>query len=189
MTSATSGIFKGWTLFLDRDGVINDRLVDDYVKRWEEFVFSAGVLDALKFFDSYFGKIVVVTNQQGVGKGLMTEDQLRLIHEIMLSEVHSAGGRIDGVYSCTRLGNEKPFCRKPNPGMALSAKKDFPEIKFKRSVMAGDSLGDLRFGKRLGMTTVLISPDNQTARQYPHLTDLWFPSLNRFADFLANKAV
>jgi len=189
MTSVTSDIFKGWTLFLDRDGVINNRLVDDYVKLWDEFIFSDGVLDALKFFSSYFGTIVVVTNQQGVGKGLMTEEELRLIHEKMLSEVHAAGGRIDRVYCCTRLGSEKPFCRKPNSGMALKAKKDFPEINFKRSVMAGDSLSDLRFGNRLGMTTALISPDNQLARKHPDLTDLWFESLSQFADFLTNKTI
>ena len=189
MTSATSDIFKGRTLFLDRDGVINDRLLDDYVKSWDEFVFSEGVLDALKFFDGYFGKIIVVTNQQGVGKGLMTEAELEKIHKQMIAEVHKAGGRIDRVYSCTRLGNEKPFCRKPNPGMALKAKKDFPEINFKRSVMAGDSLSDLRFGKRLGMTTVLISPDNKLAREYPNLTDFWFQSLSQFADFLTKNAL
>ncbi|MBE0639485.1 MAG: HAD family hydrolase [Bacteroidales bacterium] len=186
MTSVISGISKQWTLFLDRDGVINERLVDDYVKRWEDFVFTPGALQSFREFDAAFGKIVVVTNQQGVGKGLMTEDELNLIHSQMVNAVNREGGRIDKVYYCTKLEHERPFCRKPNPGMALQAKRDFPEIHFKRSVMAGDSLSDLRFGKRLGMKTVLIAPTNTMARQHPNLTDLWFKNLLEFADFLKN---
>lgn len=186
MTSVISGISKQWTLFLDRDGVINERLVDDYVKRWEDFSFTPGALEALREFNAVFGKIVVVTNQQGVGKGLMTGNELNLIHSQMVDEVNRAGGRIDKVYFCTKLEHERPFCRKPNPGMALQAKRDFPEIHFKRSVMAGDSLSDLRFGKRLGMKTVLIAPDNRLARQFPKLTDFWFKSLAEFAEYLKN---
>lgn len=182
MTSAISDTFKDWTLFLDRDGVINVRMVDDYVKRWDEFVFIDGVIEAIVKLSQQFARVIVVTNQQGVSKGLMHEDDLKVIHSKMLEEIAQAGGKIDRVYYCTALAQEGALCRKPNPGMALQAKHDFPEIRFKKSLMAGDSLSDLRFGKKLGMTTVLIAPENKLAAQYPELTDFWFEHLKALAD-------
>jgi histidinol-phosphate phosphatase family protein len=181
MISAISGISKDWTLFLDRDGVINERLVGDYVKQWDEFRFTDGTIEAIAGLSDIFGKILVVTNQQGVGKGIMSREQLDLIHEEMISEIKEAGGRIDKIYSCTKLEEEHPFCRKPNPGMALQARRDFPDIKFKRSIMVGDSMSDLKFGKMLGMKTVLIACDNSMAKKFPRLTDVWFISLRAFA--------
>ena len=142
---------SNWTLFLDRDGVINKRIPGQYVRLWEEFEFLPGVLEALSLFQSIFGRIVIVTNQQGIGKDLMTEADLEAVHRQMLQEIHATGGRIDGVYHCPDLAYENSFCRKPNPGMAYQAKKDFPEIDFKRSLMAGNSLSDIQFGCRLGM--------------------------------------
>ena len=65
-------IDRGWTLFLDRDGVINRRIVDDYVKSWDQFKFLPGVPDAIKRLAGVFGRIIVVSNQQGIGIGLMT---------------------------------------------------------------------------------------------------------------------
>jgi histidinol-phosphate phosphatase family protein len=187
MTSAISGISKQWTLFLDRDGVINERLVGDYVKQWEDFAFTPGTLDALKIFAGIFGRILVVTNQQGVEKGLMNEGDLLAIHAEMVAEIGRAGGRIDKVYFCTGLHSTNPFCRKPNPGMALTARKDFPEIIFKKSLMVGDSLSDLVFGKRLSMKTVLIGETNQLAQRHPQLADLWFRSLADLAKHIENS--
>nr|NQU90087.1 HAD family hydrolase [Bacteroidota bacterium] len=184
MTLKTLNISDNWTLFLDRDGVINRRLVDDYVKSWEDFVFLDGVLDAIRDFSKVFGKIIVVTNQQGVGKGLMPETTLNDIHSRMRKEITNGGGRIDGIYFCPGIKEDHPFCRKPQVGMALLAKKDHPEIDFKRSIMAGDSLSDLRFGKRLKMKTVLISEDNELACRHPSLTDFWFKSLLDFSKSL-----
>ncbi|HPX34070.1 MAG TPA: HAD family hydrolase [Bacteroidales bacterium] len=184
MTLDTSDIFKDWALFLDRDGVINKRIVDDYVKSWADFVFCEGAIEALKFFNTHFKRIIIVTNQQGVGKGLMTEEELQQIHEKMTTAIDQSGGRIDRIYSCTRLKSENPFCRKPNPGMALAARRDFPDINFKFSIMVGDSISDLKFGKKMGMKTALIAPDFKIARQFPKLTNLWFTSLIHFADFI-----
>ena len=138
-------INRGATLFLDRDGVINKRLVGDYVKKWNDFEFLPGVLDAFATFSSYFDKIFIVTNQQGIGKGLMTEADLQQIHHQMIFEIEKAGGRIDGIYFCPDLKDSHSFMRKPNIGMALKAKKDFPMINFKNSVMVGDSVSDMLF--------------------------------------------
>jgi len=144
------------TLFLDRDGVINRHLPDNYVKKWEEFEFLHGVLEAMKIFSGYFKHILVVTNQRGVGKGMMTEDDLIIIHNNMISEINRHQGRIDKVYYCTDIDKDSPN-RKPNSGMALQAKSDFPDIDFKKSIMVGDDVSDMEFGNRLGMKTILIN--------------------------------
>ena len=112
--------FAGYTLFLDRDGVLNQRIVDDYVLKPEQFVVIDGVFEALKVFSSIFECIVVVTNQQGIGKGLMTEDDLYAIHTMFLNKVSECGGRIDKIYFCPDLASAFSFNRKPNIGMAIA---------------------------------------------------------------------
>lgn len=110
-----------------------------------------------------FQRIVVVTNQQGVGKGLMTEMQLQEVHDFMLQQITKANGRIDQVYYCPKLKIENPSCRKPNTGMAMQAQLDFPEIDFHKSIIVGDSISDMEFGKRLGMKTIFITTKEEEA--------------------------
>ncbi|NQV02361.1 MAG: HAD-IIIA family hydrolase, partial [Bacteroidia bacterium] len=150
-------IDKEWSLFLDRDGVLNRRIVGSYVTQWNEFSWLPGVLEALKILSGIFGLVIVVTNQQGIGKGIMTKDALTLIHTKLLKEVEQQGGRIDAIYFSPHLQKEGSIMRKPNVGMALQARRELPEIRFKQAVMAGDSLSDMLFGRRLGMKTVFIS--------------------------------
>jgi histidinol-phosphate phosphatase family protein len=161
-------IEKGkWTLFLDRDGVINQRLPQRYVKNWEQFDFLPGTLKAMPMFRSIFKRIIVVTNQQGIGKSLMTLDELAWIHQKMIAAIESAGGHIDKIYFCDQLANEKLSHRKPNPYMAFQAKNDFPEINFEQSIMVGDQESDIEFGKNVGMKTVWIpnSPSEKWKRK------------------------
>lgn len=166
-----------WALFLDRDGVINRRLVDDYVMSWEEFSFLPGVLDAMALFARKFKYIFIVTNQQGIGKGLMSEKDLQNIHDRMIAAIEAAGGRVDAVYFCPALAKDKHSCRKPSTGMALQAKKDFPEIEFGKSIMAGDSVSDMQFGRNAGMHCVFIG------NAKPNLdADAVFSSLKEFAE-------
>ena len=169
------------TLFLDRDGVINRRLINDYVKTPTEFVFEDGALEAMAKLSGCFERIVVVTNQQGVGRKLMSEDTLHEIHDYMRSEVSKAGGRIDAVYFCPDLAGSRSLYRKPNIGMGLLAKRQFPEIRFKQSVMVGDSISDMRFGKKLGMKTVFISSGKSLVASHPELIDLHYNSLSEYA--------
>ena len=137
-----------WSLFLDRDGVINKKLEDDYVKSWDEFSFKVGTLEALAELRKVFGHIFIVTNQRGVGLGKMTEEVLNEIHSNMLFEIEEASGKIDKVYYCVDTDNNSPY-RKPNIGMGLMAKQDFPEIDFSKSIMVGDSISDMEFGEKL----------------------------------------
>ena len=113
MTLKDLNIDSTWTLFLDRDGVINKKLDNDYVKHWIEFEFIDGVFEALKKFDSTFGKIVVVTNQQGIGKNIYRVEDLELIHKNMIYEINYSKGRIDKVYFSPHLLKSisgKSFC-------------------------------------------------------------------------------
>lgn len=150
------GMIPPHTLFLDRDGVINERLPGDYVAQWPDFEFTPRALEALAFFATHFEHIIVVTNQQGIGKGQMSEAQLAEIHQKMIQEIGAAGGRVDAVYHCPDLSSVPNNCRKPAPAMALKAQADFPGIDFQTSIMVGDSVSDLEFGQNLGMYTVLI---------------------------------
>ncbi|MGL6269805.1 MAG: HAD-IIIA family hydrolase, partial [Chitinophagaceae bacterium] len=93
-------IDKDWTLFLDRDGVINYEKEADYIRNPGEFRFYEGVPEAIKIFAQKFGRIFVVTNQKGIGKGLMTEKDLKDIHDFMMTAIIQQGGRIDHIYFC-----------------------------------------------------------------------------------------
>lgn len=149
-----------WTLFLDRDGVINVRIIDGYVTKREEFEFLPNVIDAFKIFKNKFKRIIVVTNQQGVGKEIMSYEDVVDVHKYMIQEVENNGGKIDNIYFCPDLKSDINNYRKPKPTMAFMAKEDFPEIDFTKSIMVGDMNSDVEFGKNAGMKTVFIG-DNE----------------------------
>lgn len=153
-------INEDWTLFLDRDGVINVRIIDGYVTKTEEFEFLPDVIKAFKIFKNKFKHIIVATNQQGVGKGLMTIEKVEKIHEYMIQQVRENGGNIDKVYFCPQLKSVPDNYRKPSPKMAFSAQKDFPDIDLSKSIMIGDMNSDIEFGKNAGMKTIFIG-DNE----------------------------
>ncbi len=172
-----------WTLFLDRDGVINKNLPDrQYVTSWDNFEFLPDVFRAMRFFNMMFYKIVVVTNQQGIGKKEMTKDQLKEIHKNMVQAIEEEGGRIDRVYYCPDLEEDESPCRKPETGMAMWAKRDFKEIDFNKSVMVGDQLSDMRFGLSLGMECFFI-----TDKSVPEDTGLI--SVENLSDVLLHLSV
>jgi len=136
------------TLLLDRDGVVNRWLPGDYVRTWDQFAFLPGIRECLRKWAARFPVIAVVSNQRGVGKGMMTREELDAVHARMLSEVHRTGGRIDGVYVCTALSDKDPR-RKPNPGMYEEVMRDFPAAH--KAVMVGDSDYDRDFAARCGI--------------------------------------
>lgn len=154
MTIPEQLLQKNDTLFLDRDGVVNVWLPGDYVKTWDEFRFNAGFLDFIGRYAACFKHIFIVTNQRGVGKGLMSMQQLDDIHERMLKAISDAGGRIDGIYVCTSVDDSDPM-RKPNKGMALQIMKDYPDVKMERTLMIGDQPSDRRFADNCGMEFLL----------------------------------
>ncbi len=171
-------IDKNWTLFLDRDGVLNRKIDHDYVRNRDQFEWLPGVQEALVKAAAVFGRIIIVTNQRGVGRGLMSAEALHEIHAYVIATVSALGGRIDAIYFCSDVSDEGSTHRKPQPGMAYDAQRDFPEIDLTKSVMVGDSGSDMEFGKRAGMFTVLVG-----STEKPH-TDMVVPSLGAFIDKL-----
>ncbi len=175
-----------WTLFLDRDGVINQRPGSGYVCKPEQFIWLPQSLEAMRLLSGVFPTIVLVTNQQGIGKGYMQEVDLKAIHQHMLEQLSDAGARIDGIYHAAGIRAYDSFKRKPSPGMALQAKSDFPSINYNYAIMVGDTFTDMMFGKRLGMKTVFIAPGylNFMGNYWP-LIDYRFNSLYHFARFIS----
>ena len=159
-------IDKSWTLFLDRDGVINKKRDKDYVKTIAEFEFLPNALAAIANFSNFFGRIIIVTNQQGVGKGIMSEQDITEIHRHLMTKVQEAGGTIDAVYHAPQLVAQKSAMRKPEIGMAVKAGNDFPAIDFTRSIMVGDSPSDMEFGRRAKMVNVLVGNKSDESDNY-----------------------
>lgn len=178
-------IDKSWTLFLDRDGVINKEKKEDYILNTNEFYFFDNVPQALEILNKKFGIIVIVTNQRGVGKGKMSVSDLEDIHAYMMYEIKHQGGRIDKIYFCTDNDNNST-CRKPNTGMALQAKEDFPAIDFSKTIMVGNKLSDMQFGRNAGMRTTFIATTNPEVEFPNPLIDLRFKTLIDFAKYIAD---
>jgi len=147
------------TLFLDRDGVINVKLDGQYVKNPDEFEFMIGAKAAITKLSKIFNRIFIVTNQQGIAKGIMSYNDLGVLHEYMLSELKKNGGVVDKIYYCPHLATKTCNCRKPNPGMIQQAIIDFPEIKVAESYLIGDSDTDILAGNKMGLITVKV--DNE----------------------------
>lgn len=143
------------TLFLDRDGVLNRHLEGDYVKSWQEWEWMPGILEALAKWSRKFRYMVLVTNQRGVGRGVMSDAELGLVHARMLEAIDAAGGRLDLVLVCTAVDDADPR-RKPNTGMFQEACALLPDIDPTRCIMVGDSPKDALFAARCGMAFVQV---------------------------------
>ncbi len=168
-------------LFLDRDGVINIERPDDYVKDISEFVFIEGSLTAIAKLAPKFDHVFVITNQRGVGRGIMSGDSLHEVHNYMLFEIEKVAGKISDIYVCTDTDSTS-INRKPNIGMAFQAQHDFPEINFQQSIMIGNSKSDIEFGNKLGMYTVLVGNKYPKEDNIYKQVDAYYENLYKFAE-------
>ena len=141
-------------IFLDRDGVLNENR-SDYVKNWEEFTFLPGALQALRALSQLNLPIFVVTNQAVVNRELVPRALVDQIHRRMISQIRHVGAAITQVFYCPHLPSEGCGCRKPAPGLLLSAAAQF-DIELSRSVLVGDANTDILAGQRAGCMTVLV---------------------------------
>lgn len=143
-------------LFLDRDGVINIRRIGEYVRTPAEFILMEEILPLLHEAHQRGYKLIVISNQQGVGKGLMTMADLDMVHEHMQECLRVAGApTIDAIYVCTDLDGMQSTHRKPAPGMLLDAMRDH-DINATASWFVGDSISDAHAGVAAGVHTALI---------------------------------
>lgn len=171
-----------WTLFLDRDGVINRRKMDGYIMHPGEFQFLDGVEGAILKFRQYVARIIVVTNQRGIARGLMSEKDLQAVHKKMADLLNESQTSVDAIFYCPHDRDTGCSCRKPGTGMPLQAQNQFPEIDFKRSIMIGDTATDMQMGRSLGMQCIHIGPESVEANLYDlhleNLADFWTSEKN-----------
>jgi len=156
-------------LFLDRDGVINRHIVGDYVRNLSQLELLPGAIDAIVRLGKRFRYVIVVTNQQGIGKGLMSAADVAEIHDYIIGQVQKADGRIDRIYCCPSLKTDNDPNRKPGIGMGLQAKRDFSDIDFSRSLMIGDNVSDMLFAEKLGMSHIFIDAGNPVPENISHI--------------------
>ena len=154
-------------VFLDRDGLINRKLENDYVKSWDEFQFLPGVIEAIKAINGKGYLVIVVTNQRGIAKGLMAEKDLKEIHRIMLKELKKHGARIDDIFYCPHDISDNCNCRKPKPGMLIQAQKKW-DIDLARSFIVGDSSSDIEAGQWVGCQGILTTKLRKAVELLPN---------------------
>ena len=176
-------------LLIDRDGILNEDRGYEYVRRWEEFVFIPGVLEALARIRGLEIPVAVVTNQSCIGKGLVSAEEVDRIHARMLEEIERSGGRIEKIYLCPHVEEDRCECRKPKPGLIRRACSEL-DMDPARSFFAGDSARDIEAGRAAGLATILVRtgkgaeelPRARAARLEP---DYLFDNLAQTAEFLA----
>ncbi len=175
-------------LFLDRDGVINVRKQNGYITSPDEFTFLPEAENAISRLNKFFSKTLVITNQQGIGKGLMTESDLEKIHKKMKALIESKGGHIDKIYHAPQLESENSIMRKPRPGMINRALEDFPEISLRESWLVGDTAADLELAQNMGISSVfLLSPAEANSSWEEFEPALVMGSLGDFADVVCES--
>jgi D-glycero-D-manno-heptose 1,7-bisphosphate phosphatase len=152
------------TVILDRDGVLNRKPARaEYVRNWEEFEWLPGAREALRLLNQAGVRVLVVSNQAGVGRGVMTEQDLQRIHERLKAEAERAGGRIDAIYYCPHDWDAGCECRKPAPGMLFQAQRDF-NLDLSGTVFVGDDGRDALAAERAGCVFARISAEQPLIR-------------------------
>ena len=150
-------------VFLDRDGVIIENRAN-YVRAWEDVEIFPQALAALARLKNSPFKIVIITNQAGIGHGLIRLQAAAEINRRLIEEIERAGGRIDGLYLCPHRPDEGCSCRKPKPGMILQAAEEL-DIDLQRSILIGDALTDLQAGIAAGVGQVALVRTGRGAEQ------------------------
>lgn len=145
------------TVFLDRDGVLNRRIVGGYVTCWDDFELLPGVVEALALLGKIGFQTAIVSNQAAVAKGLLGWETLADITARSLQQFHAGGGQIDGAFFCLHQPSDQCGCRKPKPGLLLEAARCLP-VDFSRSFLIGDSEADMLAGAAAGCKTVYLAP-------------------------------
>lgn len=141
-------------IFLDRDGVIIENR-EDYVRSWRDIAFIPAALAALREFHGSPFRIILVTNQSAVGRGLISLRQAQRLNRRVVAVVEQNGGRVDGTWMCPHAPQDQCACRKPQPGLLLQAAAAL-DLDLARSYMIGDALSDLQAGRAAGVREALL---------------------------------
>jgi D-glycero-D-manno-heptose 1,7-bisphosphate phosphatase len=150
-------------VFLDRDGVIIENR-DSYVRSWTDVVFIPSSLPALADFSARSYKMIIITNQSAIGRGIISLETAQDINRRVVEEIERWGGRVDGVYLCPHAPDEGCECRKPRPGLLLQAAAAL-DLDLSRSVMVGDAISDLLAGQNAGIRRTFLVRTGRGAAQ------------------------
>lgn len=164
------------TLFIDRDGIVNKKAPPhEYITSWNEFSFIPEIFDILRYYKDSGFEFIIVTNQQCIGKGILSRNGLEKIHKLMLEEFKSHKIHIKNIYYCPHLASDNCNCRKPKTGMLENAVEDFPGINIDNSYIIGDSESDIIAGQDFGLKTIYIGNENVKANyNYSNLKEMLF---------------
>jgi histidinol-phosphate phosphatase family protein len=144
------------TIFLDRDGVINrNRPSGDYVKSWEEFQFLPGARDAITRLTQAGFRLLVITNQACIGKGIVSWDLVQQIHDRMIQEITKSGGLIEAVLCCPHVPDDGCHCRKPSPGLLERAQEEY-KVDLGQAILVGDSVKDVQTAAAVRMPAIMV---------------------------------
>jgi D-glycero-D-manno-heptose 1,7-bisphosphate phosphatase len=142
------------TIFLDRDGVINENRVD-HVKSWDEFRFIPGALEAIAELTAAGLRIFVITNQAVVNRGIMTSSEVDAVNARMMDVIREYGGRVESVIYCPHRPEDLCNCRKPAPGLFFLAAERY-QLNLTESLIIGDAFADIDAGWAAGCPGVLV---------------------------------
>lgn len=156
-------------IFLDRDGVIIEN-VAHYVRALEDIRFIPGALEALAQIRQTNYRIVIVSNQSVVGRGIIGKDRANSIQQAIVKRIEVAGGRIDGSFLCFHQPSDRCDCRKPRPGLVLQA-ADQMDLDLGRSILIGDAVSDVQAGLSAGVGRVALVKTGRGAEQLKLLSD------------------
>ena len=183
----------GKIIFMDRDGVINKDpggwTEHSYVTRWEDFHFLPGALDALTLLKKSGFRVVIISNQAGVGRNLFSREDLDRVTVKMFSAINNHGGLIENIYYCVHKKEDNCDCRKPKTGMLEDAIKLY-EVKPQETYFVGDSIVDVEAGMKLGMETVFVLSGKtslEESRKWPVKADYVFKDLLEAARWITAK--
>jgi D-glycero-D-manno-heptose 1,7-bisphosphate phosphatase len=141
-------------VFLDRDGVIIQNR-ENYVQNWNDVEFIPGSLQALKQLSQSTYKIIFISNQSAVGRGIISIAQVESINQRIIEKITEAGGRVDGLFMCPHTPDDHCYCRKPSPGLILQAAEEF-YIDLPSSILIGDAFTDIQAGSAAGITRLIL---------------------------------
>ncbi len=150
-------------IFLDRDGVIIENR-ERYVRSWEDVTFYPESLAALARIHHSPYKIVIVTNQSAVGRGILPISVAEDINRCVVQEIEKAGGRVDGLFMCPHAPQEECACRKPKPGLLFLAAQAL-SLNLSQSILIGDALSDIEAGQAAGLQKTILLRTGRGAEQ------------------------
>jgi D-glycero-D-manno-heptose 1,7-bisphosphate phosphatase len=177
-------------IFLDRDGVIIENR-RNYVRSWADVAIYDNALEALAYISRYPLKVVIVTNQSVIGRGLISLNTASEINTRLVDEIHKAGGRVDGVFMCPHAPEDHCVCRKPKPGLFYQAAQEL-SLDLARSILVGDALSDIKAGRAAGLEQSVLVKTGLGNQQLllPEAISLQpFPVFDSLSDALTDLVV